>query len=416
MRLFRLIALCSLLVLTAATAAGAQPRPRRRPTAPPKGPVVVVKAARIETGSRGTVFDGAVVFQGGRIVSVGPLARVPKGAQVIDLKDGVLMPALVVANSRLGLLSGASGNDVTIAGDWLSGHPSLHRARAAGVGTLGLWPRSSGQLGVAVLAITPHDPKRPHVIRDAAGLRYRFSIGSSSKDGLTRLLEGALKAEAAAVKYAGARKIALLSAKRLGLPAPEADPKKDPAKATKSAPMVALARGALPLWLELGNASAVPHLEQVLAKFKGKKFKFVLRGGSDLWLAADVLARLKLPVVLATSFGGVARSQVQVNTAAELTRAGVDVVLLPHRDSATGLEEWRDRVGQLIRAGLPRDRALRAITSGPARLLGVPGRTGSIDKGAEANLVALTGDPFAPSSRITRVWIRGVVVAPGVKR
>jgi hypothetical protein len=267
-----------------------------------------------------------------------------------------------------------------------------------------------------VLAAGSADAKRPRVLRDACGLRYRFSIGTTSKEGLTRLLEGALKTEAAAAKYAAARKQALLEAKRAGLPAPEEEDEKDPAKNETSAPMVALARGALPLWIDCGGASAVPHLEQVLAKFKGKKFKFVLRGGTDLWLAADVLARLKLPVVLPTAFSGEPRSQVQVNTAAELTRAGVEVILLPHSDSVTGFEQWRDRVAQLIRAGLPRDRALRAITAAPARLLGVAGKIGSIDKGAEANLVALSGDPFDPASRITHVWVRGVQVYPEPKR
>jgi len=411
----RVLSLSVAMLAVSAGTAEAQ-APRRRPARAPAGSVVVIKAARIETGSRGTVFDGAVVVQGGRITAIGPLARPPRGAKVIDLHDGVLMPALVAATSRLGVQRGASGNDVKVAGDWNHRDSAFHRVRAAGAATLGLWPSSSGQVGVAVLAPGPQPSKQPRVIRDAAGLRYRYSIGSKSKEGLTRLLEGALKAEAAAVKYAGARKKALITAKQQGLPAPEEDPTKDPAKAKGSAPMVALARGALPLWIDLSNAPAVPHLEQVLAKFTGKKFRFILRGGSDLWLAKDVLVRLKLPVVMPASFGGVARSMVQVNTAAELTRAGVEIVLIPHRDSVGGFEEWRDRVAQLIRAGLPRDRAMRAITAAPAKLLGVAGKTGSIDKGAEANLVALSGDPFDPSSRVTRVWIRGSQVVPEPNR
>jgi imidazolonepropionase-like amidohydrolase len=53
---------------------------------------------------------------------------------------------------------------------------------------------------------------------------------------------------------------------------------------------------------------------------------------------------------------------------------------------------------------------LRAVTSVPAKLLGVSDRFGIIASGRQANLVALDGEPVAPGSRVAMVFIKGSMV------
>ena len=53
-----------------------------------------------------------------------------------------------------------------------------------------------------------------------------------------------------------------------------------------------------------------------------------------------------------------------------------------------------DQARFAVRYGLPADAALAAITATPAKLLGVADRVGAIAAGKDADLVALTGDPF----------------------
>jgi imidazolonepropionase-like amidohydrolase len=48
----------------------------------------------------------------------------------------------------------------------------------------------------------------------------------------------------------------------------------------------------------------------------------------------------------------------------------------------------------LVEAGIPRMDAIKAITSGPAKLLGIDNRTGAIRKGFEADIVVLGSDPM----------------------
>jgi imidazolonepropionase-like amidohydrolase len=70
-------------------------------------------------------------------------------------------------------------------------------------------------------------------------------------------------------------------------------------------------------------------------------------------------------------------------------------------------EDFAGRVREAIARGLPRDDALAAVTTIPARQLGLGGRLGEIASGSIANLVVETGEPFASGSRVTEVWIDG---------
>ena len=57
--------------------------------------------------------------------------------------------------------------------------------------------------------------------------------------------------------------------------------------------------------------------------------------------------------------------------------------------------------------GLPREAALRAITLGPAEILGVADRIGSLETGKEASFIVTDGDPLEILTSIERVWIAG---------
>jgi imidazolonepropionase-like amidohydrolase len=63
---------------------------------------VAYRAKQIIDGiSEHAIKDGAVVVEGGRIVSVDPEEDIPSGAEEVDLGDATLMPGLVDAHVRL---------------------------------------------------------------------------------------------------------------------------------------------------------------------------------------------------------------------------------------------------------------------------------------------------------------------------
>ncbi|MBI1851985.1 MAG: amidohydrolase family protein, partial [Planctomycetes bacterium] len=60
--------------------------------------------------------------------------------------------------------------------------------------------------------------------------------------------------------------------------------------------------------------------------------------------------------------------------------------------------------------GMPREDALRAITLWPAEILGVADEVGTLEKGKDANLLLLTGDPLDSRTWVDTVVLDGKVV------
>ena len=93
--------------------------------------------------------------------------------------------------------------------------------------------------------------------------------------------------------------------------------------------------------------------------------------------------------------------------AGRLARAGVPFAL-----TTDGLEKpeknfW-PRLRTAVERGLTPDAALAALTTAPARLLGIEGRAGTLEAGKVANLTVAGGDLFTDAdAAVTAVWIDG---------
>ncbi|HZN61657.1 MAG TPA: amidohydrolase family protein, partial [Planctomycetota bacterium] len=101
-------------------------------------------------------------------------------------------------------------------------------------------------------------------------------------------------------------------------------------------------------------------------------------------------------------------TRIRVNPAQELSAAGCTIGFAP-ADGQVFLDSHLFRVAQIVKAGFPRDLALKALTIVPARAAGVENRVGSIEKGKDADLLLLDGDPFSGTARILKVLIDGKV-------
>ena len=66
--------------------------------------------------------------------------------------------------------------------------------------------------------------------------------------------------------------------------------------------------------------------------------------------------------------------------------------------------------GMAVKHGLPYDEALKAITITPAEILGVADRVGSLEKGKDADLRILDGDPLELRTKVEMVIIDGEIV------
>ena len=80
---------------------------------------MVIKGATILTMTHGTIEDGTVVIENGKIKAVGKDVPTPSGAEMIDAHGEYVLPGLVDPHSHLGVYSmpgvpaNSDGNEMT---------------------------------------------------------------------------------------------------------------------------------------------------------------------------------------------------------------------------------------------------------------------------------------------------------------
>ena len=90
-----------------------------------------------------------------------------------------------------------------------------------------------------------------------------------------------------------------------------------------------------------------------------------------------------------------------------LARAGVPFALTLEGIDKPEKNFW-PRLRTAVKRGLTPDAALAALTTAPAKLLGVEARYGSLEKGKTANLIVASGDLFTDEHAfVAATWING---------
>ncbi|MHC4944451.1 MAG: amidohydrolase family protein [Planctomycetota bacterium] len=134
---------------------------------------------------------------------------------------------------------------------------------------------------------------------------------------------------------------------------------------------------------------------------------------SDFGLVAADLGEEKALVVVKPVLNVKPYTSNRMNLPAILAGAACEISFIPANDSLEEHGQHLRRVGQLIRGGLDRDTAMKAVTLHPARVLGLEERVGSLVAGKDADLLFLSGDPFDAKTRVVQVMIQGEIKGEG---
>jgi len=147
-----------------------------------------------------------------------------------------------------------------------------------------------------------------------------------------------------------------------------------------------------------------------------------IRGSGDEYRRLDAIAATGRTVIVPLDFPkapNVATSEAARNVSLErlmhwdlapenpgrLEKAGVEIALTAHGLDDAG--KFRGAVRTAIERGLSADAALRALTTSPAKLLGVDDRLGTLQVGRMANFVITDGPLFAEETNIRETWVAG---------
>ena len=378
-----------------------------------QGETVALVGARVLPGEGAALEEATIVIRGGRIVSVTPGRAAPAGARVVDCAGATITPGFIATETSLGLVEidlETSANDQALEGDdadpirasfsavdgYNPGSALIPVARMGGVTSVVSTPVGGLVSGTSALFDLRGATPAEALVDETAALRVSLSdqaihaAGGARSSAIARLrevLEDArlYRTRRAAYERRQVRELALstLDLERLSS---------------------ALA-GELPVVVHVSRASDIL---RVLELGRTYGLRLVLAGAEEGWRVAARIAAADVPVIvqpltnLPTSLSTL---HSRYDNAALLHRAGVRVVL------ATGaphdVRTLRQEAGNAVRAGLPADVALRALTVEPARVFGVDDRYGTIAPGRVANLVVWTGDPFEVTTWARQLFIRG---------
>ncbi|MFL6260371.1 MAG: amidohydrolase family protein [Thermoanaerobaculia bacterium] len=373
--------------------------------------MVVITNAEIHTmGPQGTIKNGSLVIENGRIRAVGASVAVPASARRIDARGKIVTPGLLDSLSQIGLveIGAVQGSNDTAdqddrvtaafnAADAINPRSTLIPVnRVEGLTRVVATPSNGKSLIAGTSALIDlggpgdyliHSPAAMFAVLGESGARL---AGGSRESAILRLREAFQDAHDYAVNRKafeqGDRRPYALS--RLDLEA-----------------LIPVIKGELPLVIGVERASDI---EAALRLAKDFHLKLILAGASEGWMVAREIAEAKVPVLLSplSNLPGAFESLgATLENPARLHKAGAMIAFMT--GDAHNSRNIRQGAGNAVAYGLPWDAALAAMTSVPARIWGIAGHYGTLEEGKDADVVIWDGDPLEVTSFPTAVFIRG---------
>ncbi len=355
----------------------------------------VIKAAKVYTAAGPVLVPGMVRVADGKIVEVAESIAPPAGAKVIDLGGGTLIPGLVDAHTTLGIDGETSEitREVTPnfrvleAVDWSA--RAFRTAAADGTTTVGLVPGTENVVaGLSCIVKTAGEAGK-HVVRGDHALVITLASDPSNRNSARNRPDSIYNRQPT-------NRMGVVWMLRSELARAKQSADKESAHVREALdgkrPVVCVSRLDADLLAALRLRQEYP-------------MRLTIAGGQEAYKLKAELAAAKVPVLLGplstTPGNGPEQTETVLNAAGELQAAGVTFALTGGRL----LEQMRFAA----RFGLKSDAALAAVTATPARLLGVEDRLGTIARGKDADLVALSGDPFDLSTTVRWTMIDGLI-------
>jgi imidazolonepropionase-like amidohydrolase len=402
-----------------------------------KADVYALVGAKVVTVSGATLDSATVVLRDGVIEAVGAGVTPPRDARVIDAKGLTLTPGLIDGFGGVGLpqaARGGQGGGAGAGGAQAAGQAAAVspqslvlervrvadalRARDSGITTALVVPREGVLPGKSVLINLVGDKVEGMALRQPAALHLHMATaGRQYPSSLMGTMALARQALLDAAHY------------RDEWDAYEKSP------AGKPRPKYEVARAA---WQDVlagrqtlvVTASRENDIRRALALQDEFKIKIAVAGAPQAHRLAGLIKERKLPLFVTVNFdppragggggggggfgggGDEEREKKDIEDAeknpAELQRAGVSFALVSGH-----APNFVAGIRKAIERGLPRDAALKAVTLDAAQLLGVADRTGSLEVGKIANVVAWSGEPLTREARARMVFVDGQLYEPG---
>jgi len=392
---------------------------------------IVLKGGKLLTVSHGTIENGVLVIENGKITAVGSAeeVKIPANARVQDVSGMTVYPGLIDSESYLGLTEISAEqmtNDLIELSDEIMPHMHVYDAfhaeselipvaRLNGITNAIVAPESKDTLPGqdSFIQLDGKSSQEMLLVRDVAmplnftGEQRRNESWEKRKFPSTRmglaaqLRQAFLDAQHYAQDWADYEKKKSEKADDKEKKGPPSPPKHD----LKLDALLPYLQGKKTIVLAAQEPSDLAAAVNLAREFN---LKFVLNHISHSQPVLDYVASLKAPVIVGPIYEAPKpqeRYDAVYSLPAQLYKRGVKIAFASY--DAHNVRNLPYAAGYATAFGLPRDEALKAVTLNAAEIWGVDGNLGSLDAGKTANVVVANGDPLDISTDVKQVFIHG---------
>jgi imidazolonepropionase-like amidohydrolase len=415
---------------------------------------IVLRGGKLLTVSHGTIENGVLVIESGKITAVGAAnsVKMPKDARVIDASGMTIYPGLIDSETQLGLTEISAEemtNDFIEPSEEIMPHMHVYDAfhaeselipvtRYNGITNAVVAPGNSDTLPGqdSFVQLAGKSSEEMLLIRDIA-MPLNFSGQQRRNQGpfdrrkfpSTRMGLAAQLRQAFLDSQDYARKLADYEKKKAdyekgkteNASKPDAaagggekdktqekeekQPPTPPKRDLKLEALLPYLQGKKMIVLAADEAN---DLQTAVGLAREFNLRFVLNHISHTQSVLDYVAKLNVPVIVGPIYEDpkpYERYDAVYSLPAELNKRGVKIAFASY--DAHNARNLPYQAGFATAFGLPYDEALKAITLNAAEIWGVADELGSLDVGKTANIVVATGDPLDMKTNVKQVFIEG---------
>ena len=397
---------------------------------------VFIEDARILTGTGKEILKGSILISSNKVKAIGESLSKPPGAKVIDANGKWVTPGIIDIHSHMGvypapgLRSSSDGNEATspvTAHVWAehsvwTQDPQMPLALKGGITTFHVLPGSAnliGGRGVTLKNIWSRTvqgmkfPGAPYTLKMACGENPKRVYGGRNSEPSTRM-----------GNVAGYRK-AWIRAQGYRNKLEEYESKSKEAKELEYAPsrdleletLVGVLDGEILIQNHCYRGEEMAIMLDIAKEFNYKVTTF--HHAIEAYKVADILADNGVCAAMWADWWGFkheAFDMVWENAAiVDQANSGTGCAII-HSDSAVGIQRLNQEAAKAMAAGnragfniLP-SRAIKWITSNPAKALGIADKVGSLEAGKMADVVIWDGNPFSVYSKTEKVFVDGLLL------
>ncbi|MGD9346819.1 MAG: amidohydrolase family protein, partial [Candidatus Aminicenantes bacterium] len=390
-------------------------------------PTYAIVGCTIFSGKGAEVDKGVIIIRDGLIDAIGPTESIsiPEEAEIIEAAGLYAYPGLIDAHSKLMLVtpkpartqrenSAAGMRDIPgwqtadfMAYEHLVPKKNiLEGLRKIGITTICVAPEKNIFAGQSVILNLNSDNKNQMVLENPFGLHINFVTSRGEYPSSLMGTMSVLRQTIFDVEHYDLH-TSQYAKSPLGLKRPEFNPFLEI--------LIPYVIHKKPIVFNCANLEDIKRASRLADEFKLNAY---ISGANEAWRVAGRLKRAKRPLFISLKFTPPftskfinqgedlkkkAEEEIYPANAFNLYREGIAFAL-----TSNGLSKPNDilkNAQQAIKAGLPKDEALKAMTIYPAEALGIDKILGSLEKGKIANIVLTSGEIFGEKTRGRRVFV-----------